>query len=164
MKKKINYFKNIFILIFLMNAVLCTAQTDSFFDISGTAIFCDPVLTYVPEPDTYDKFPLYLTDKIENFDYTGRFRCLILIDTLEKIIIQVTITGIQISNGTDSIFIKIPKDVPISEYSGEHSDIVRKMYPFMKNHVLGLKLIRDKYGTPKRHGRFYQYGIVIKIL
>ena len=158
MKNKANYLKIIFIACFFINTVSCMAQGR---DID--AMHYEPVATYHPG-DTYNKNPLYLTHKIKNFDYTGSFRCTILIDTLEKAITQVRIDRIEISNGVNSISLRIPKDMPISEYSGEHSDIIHKIYPFMESHVLGLKLIRDRQGTPKTLDRFYFYSIKIKIL
>jgi hypothetical protein len=125
-------------------------------------IHCTP--RYTLDMETYNKTPLYLSDKIENFNYKGYVACEVIIDSLERSIIKVQIIKINLSNEQDSIVLKMLNDIQIDEYSGEHSELIHQMYPYIKSYVLDVKLIRDEYAAPSSLIRFYALAFRIKIL
>jgi hypothetical protein len=125
-------------------------------------IHCIP--RYTLDMKKYHSSPLFLSNKIENFDYRGSVICRVIIDSLEKSITKVGIMRIDVYNERDTISLTIINSLQIDEYSGEQSELVNKMYPFIKNYVLDKKLIRDEKASPSPLIRFYDMCFKIKVL
>ena len=143
-----------FILLFCYaNMYNVISQNDSIVDI--------PIIPQPPLIPDYDAklYPLEISKSDSIFNYYGTVYCNVLIDTLERKIVFVSINRLRLSNDNETVEIVIENSEMVTGYP----KLAQLIYPYIYDYVRGIPLINNSHRAYFFNRRFYYYVIPIHV-